>query len=324
MTTSSKDVAARAGVSRSTVSQVLNGHEDRFSPETVARVKEAAEGLGYRPSTAARTLARGTSDIVITLVPNITFGPRLRDFLDVLSSGLEREGYVNLLRLATARDPIEDAVLGLRPYAVVSLAPLEESDRRRLQRHGALVVEHSRAAQEHLDTAIGQRQAEHLAACGYRTIAAAVAVDAREHRFASPRAGGVHEWSLRNGLHVLPTLYVDLTHEGPAGAVAQLPEVPLGIAAYNDEVALAVLGAAQQLGRSIPDDVGIIGVDNSPLARIATPAITSIDFDIEFSARSMLRAILDHDSRFQDADAAEVERRLRVVSGRSTPPPAQV
>ncbi|MEU6904179.1 substrate-binding domain-containing protein [Streptomyces coeruleorubidus] len=119
-------------------------------------------------------------------------------------------------------------------------------------------------------------------------------------------------------------LYVDLTQEGPAGAVAQLPGLPVGIAAYNDEVAPAVLGAAQQFGRSIPDDVGIIGVDNSPLARIATPTITSIDFDIEFSARSMLRVILDHKSGFQDSAAAEVERRLRVVSGRSTPPLTQV
>src|SRR3712207_4719518 len=86
--TSSPEVAARAGVSRSTVSQILNGHEDRFAPDTVDKVLSAARGLGYRPSLAGRTLARGTSDIVLTLVPGITIGPRLRELIDVITEDL--------------------------------------------------------------------------------------------------------------------------------------------------------------------------------------------------------------------------------------------
>jgi DNA-binding LacI/PurR family transcriptional regulator len=64
----SAQVASHAGVSRSTVSQIFNGHDHLFAEETVAKVRASALDLGYRPSVAGRTLVRGTSDIVITLV----------------------------------------------------------------------------------------------------------------------------------------------------------------------------------------------------------------------------------------------------------------
>ncbi|MDO3014660.1 hypothetical protein A5642_00615 [Mycolicibacterium mucogenicum] len=316
---SSRDVALRAGVSRSTVSQIMNGHEHRFTADTVARVREVAEGIGYRPSAAARTLARGTSDIVITLVPNITFGPRLREFIDVFSGELEREGYTHLLRLATSGEGFDDALLSLRPHAVVSLAPIDEVDRRRLERHGVLVVEQPAAVQERLDIAIGQRQARHLAARGYRAVAAAVPVDLREQRFSAPRAAGVHDWSLRNGVQLLPTLQIDLASGGAVKAVSSLPpDAVIGIAAYNDEVALAVLGAAQRLGRNVPAELGVIGADNSLIAQLTTPTITTIDFDLEFSARYMVQLIITGQDALEPSAAIEVTSRLRLIAGDST------
>ncbi|MFI8778126.1 LacI family DNA-binding transcriptional regulator [Brachybacterium paraconglomeratum] len=313
---SSKDVAEKAGVSRSTVSQVLNGHGHRFSSETASRVVQAAEGLGYRPSAAARTLARGSSAVVVTLVPAITFGPRLRDFIDVLTRGLARSGYVNLLRLATTSDALEDGILDLRPHAVVSLAPLSASDKERLERHGARVIEQSQALQEHLDVAIGRHQAEHLARRGYRAIAAALPVDARERPFAQPRAAGALDWALRHDIAVLPTVHVDLGNHHPLDAIAALPDIPVGVAAYNDNVALAILGAAHQAGRRIPDELGIIGVDNTEVASIAYPTLTTLDFDLDYSAQQMLRAI--DGAPLEPMAASQVEARLRVIDGEST------
>lgn len=316
MVASSKDVAVRAGVSRSTVSQVLNGHGHRFAAETVARVMEVAEGLGYRPSAAARTLARGTSAVVITLVPDITFGVRLRDFVDVLTRGLAQKGYVNLLRLATTAGELESTILDLRPFAVVSLAPLSAADRDRLERHGALVVEQSHALQEHLDIAIGQRQAAHLASRGYEAIATALPIDARERPFAHPRAAGANDWALRHDIPVLPAIHIRLGVEHPLEAIKNLPNIPVGIAAYNDNVALAILGAAHQVGRRIPDDLGIIGVDNTPIASIAVPTLTTLDFDLDYSAEQMLRVITGEE--YEASAVTEVEARLRVVDGLST------
>lgn len=277
---------------------------------------QVAERLGYRPSAAARTLARGTSAVVITLVPPITFGPRLRDFVDVLTRGLAQKGYVNLLRLATSAGELEDSILDLRPYAVVSLAPLSAADRGRLERHGARVVEQSHAVQEHLDITIGRQQAEHLAARGYQAIAAALPFDARESTFAQPRAAGAHDWALRNNITVLPPIQVQLGKEHPVEAIANLPDIPVGIAAYNDNVALAVLGAAHQAERRIPDELGIVGVDNSEVASIAFPTLTTLDFDLDYSAEQMLRAISGEP--LEPTAAAQVEARMRIVEGAST------
>ena len=78
MTVTSADVARHAGLSRATVSQVLNGHAHRFADETAERVLRAAKELGYEPSAAGRMLRTGSSDFVIALVPNTTFGGTCR------------------------------------------------------------------------------------------------------------------------------------------------------------------------------------------------------------------------------------------------------
>lgn len=315
---SSRDVATRAGVSRSTVSQVLNGHEHLFANHTVSRVQEAAEALGYRPSSAARTLARGTSDVIITLLPNITFGPRLRELVDALTAGLKTHGFTNLLRLSTASNAIDDAILGLRPHAVISLGPLPRPDLERLRRHGVLVVEQTNAVQERIDIAIGRRQAEHLASRGYKAIVVALPTDLREYRFAPPRAAGVHEWCLRKGLQILPTMHIDLEQAGAVQSVQNLPDVQVGVAAYNDEVALSVLSASHLVGRPIPSKIGIIGVDNSRIARICAPTLTTIDFDLEYSAEQLLDLIVRGEEQMKPDDVREVEERLTVLQGGST------
>ena len=113
--TNSADVAGRAGVSRSTVSQILNGHGHRFRPDMVDRVQSVARELGYRPSIAGRALARGTSDIVITLLPNISLGPRLRELIDRVTDELAQAGRTNLIRLSSGAAQIDEAVVALRP-----------------------------------------------------------------------------------------------------------------------------------------------------------------------------------------------------------------
>src|SRR5690242_14872058 len=85
------DVARAAGVSRSTVSQVLNG-DLRFPAETRAKVVAAAQMLSYRPSRAGRALVTGSSDIVVMLVPNATFGPHLQDSIDRITDASTPSG----------------------------------------------------------------------------------------------------------------------------------------------------------------------------------------------------------------------------------------
>lgn len=317
--TSSSDVAQRAGVSRSTVSQIFNGHEHRFSADTVERVRQVAQGMGYRPSLAGRTLVRGTSDIVLTLVPNITFGPRLRELIDVVTNDLAKAGLVNLLRIAEGHEAVHDAVLGLRPFGVISLAPLPPEQKERLEAQGIPIVEQTAQSQKSIDEAIGRLQAKHLASAGYDTIVVAAPTDPRERTIAPPRTAGVRAWCKENQVNFLPPLAVEMAPGGPAAAISQLPRKRIGIAAYNDDVALAILLALQHAGWSVPSEVGIIGVDNTPIAQLSIPTLTTVDFDLVYSAHEIVRTVLNKKADQSLSDMVdEVEERLTVVPGGST------
>ena len=89
----SADVARESGVSRTTVSYVLNGKVGVAIPEaTRQRVRDAAERLGYTPSAAARALRSGKSDLVLCVLPNWTIGPVIDTLLDHLTSELADRG----------------------------------------------------------------------------------------------------------------------------------------------------------------------------------------------------------------------------------------
>ncbi|WP_106400460.1 LacI family DNA-binding transcriptional regulator [Actinocorallia populi] len=316
---SSADVAARAGVSRSTVSQIMNGHGHRFKPEMVEHVRQVAQELGYRPSVAGRTLARGTSDIVITLIPNITFGPRLRELIDRITAELAQAGKTNLLRLASSDDTLEDAILGLRPVGVWSVAPLSPEQRARLATNNVPVIEQSRELQVAIDAEIGALQAAHLAETGYTGVAVAMPVDQREQPFATARERGVVEWCAKNGVDALPTLHLNM-ERGTASETAFLPPHGgrTGFAAYNDEAALAVLGAARRAGKRVPEDIGVIGVDNSTVAHVSEPSLTTIDIDVEYSAHEIVKALLLGPQSMPEQPLDIVKKQITVVPGEST------
>lgn len=317
--TSSADVAVRAGVSRSTVSQILNGRGHLFTEETVARVKETAQAMGYRPSLAGRTLVRGKSDIVITLIPDITFGPAVREFVDLLTDGLAKAGLTNLLRLSSSEDSLQDAVLGLRPHSIVTMAQLRPEDAARLKEQGIPVIGQSQDFQRFADAAIGRLQAEHLQLQGYTRIAAVRARSKREQFSAPHREEGVSEYAGTHGLEILPTVEVGLTSDEALRAVRGLPAGRIGLACYNDEVALAMLGAALREGVRVPTEIGIVGVDNSVIARASTPTITSVSIDLELNVRELINHILSGQELEILADARnDFVSGFRVVSRETT------
>ena len=304
---SSADVASHAGVSRSTVSQILNGHEERFVADTVARVRESASTLGYRPSTAGRTLRRGTSDIVITLVPDMAFSRYFRDLVGELTRRLAGYGYTNLLRLASSGALLEDAVLSLRPFCVVAVAPLPAEQRSRLTRHRVKLIEPTADSVTATNVAIGRLQAEHLAKVGYRSLVSAL-----------PRAEAARAWAGEHGMGVLPTLSVPFGSPAVVEAVRALPS-GVGVAAYNDDVALAVLGAAIRAGRQVPDDLGVMGADHSHFTTISMPSLTTVFLDVTGMADEMLRAILAGSPASPLPDAGHVAALgFSVVPGEST------
>lgn len=317
--TSSADVAVSAGVSRSTVSQILNGHEHLFSDETVAKVRRTAQTMGYRPSLAGRTLARGKSDIVITLIPDINFGPPVREFMDLLTEGLAKAGFTNLLRLSSSEHSLQDAIMGLRPQAVVALSQLSTEEKIRLKELGIRVIGETQDVQTASDRALGGLQAEYLRSQGYNRIAAVRPRAKREQLNAPHREAGIVHYGRLHDMEVLPTLEIGLSSVEALSAVESLPPGRVGLACYNDEVALAMLGAAQRLGLGIPSDVGIIGVDNSVVARAFTPTITTINIDLRLNVRELIsRIVAGQDLPVPEESMGDYLQGFEVVPGGTT------
>ena len=316
--TNSADVAAKAGVSRSTVSQILNGHGHRFKPDMVDLVEKVARDLGYRPSLAGRALARGTSDVVITLLPNISLGPRLRELIDRVTEELAEAGKTNLIRLSSGDAQIDEAVLALRPAGLWSVAPLTPEQHARLEELGVMAVDQPRQLQWQIDHEIGAIQARHLIGRGYPAVAAALPEDLREQPFALAREQGALDAAREAGIPTLPTLRLALERGSSSSTALLLPDTEVGVAAYNDDTALAVMAAAQRAGRDVPGEVGVIGVDNTVASGVCEPSLTTVDIDVRFSAHEIVRALLQGPESMP-ADAFEAVRSLvSIMDGGST------
>lgn len=286
----SADVARAAGVSRGAVSQILNGRGQRFAETTRQRVVDTAARLEYQPSLAGRALARGTSDVVVAVVPNTTFGGHLQDMLDVMTSELAQRGYTLVTRFSADDVGAFDRFLvTLQPAAVVSMAHLAPELVEVLQRRGVPMAASAAptSADQDYNAIIGALQAQHLIDRGHRRLAYVRLSDSRENVYGDARLAGFRTASSEAGLELPPVFDVTVDDRG-AGRVlreAGAPGVALGC--YNDDLALALIARAHESGWAVPGDVALIGTDNSLLARALTPRLTTISYDPRAFARGL-------------------------------------
>ncbi|MEE4424708.1 LacI family DNA-binding transcriptional regulator [Streptomyces bugieae] len=292
-------VARLAGVSRATVSYVLNGQaEGRVGARTQARVRAAAEELGYVPHAAARTLRAGRGSIVLLAAPADTvpaFGPLFTRFLAGFQTALHGLGYTGVLHGAPAASPMAAARAWaeLRPAAVLALhgPPLDAAAVDLLHRAGtAAVLTHGPSAPPGAHALLldqreaGLRAGAHLLAGGRRRIGVVRPADPGLADFAGARLAGVREAAAgRPGAEVRP-LDLEPTEESAARLAARWPGLGLdGVFAYNDEYAMLLMRALQDAGHTVgtgPDEIGVVGADDLLLARLLRPRLTSVRAEI--------------------------------------------
>ncbi|MFE7813343.1 LacI family DNA-binding transcriptional regulator [Streptomyces sp. NPDC057433] len=315
MVVKSQDVADRAGVSRSTVSQILNGRADHFTAETRARVHQAIADLGYEPSAAGRALAKGSSDIVIALIPDTTFGGNLQDIYSALTDELSRRGLTLVLRLATdTAASLERVLIGLKPRVVLSLTPLTDEDRRLLECRGVEAIDPGSSSSRDTNAEIGTLQARHLIDRGYRRLAFAHLHDARSDLFGGARERAFVAECRARGIDEPQVLALGINAEEAVAALDQLGEPGFAVGCYNDDVATALLHAASLRSWRAPEDLALIGMDHTPLSRLTTPPLTTMEYDTSSVTEETVQAILH---RLDAAKAGEgrTEVRFRVIEG---------
>src|SRR3954451_18865798 len=130
------DVARHVGLSRATVSYVLNNTPHQAIPEhTRRRVLAAAAELGYTPSAAARALVTGRSDVVLLLLPDWPIGPTVGALMEHLSAALAEHGLTFVAHPRSAR-PVSQVWAAITPAAVITFEELDPPDAARIEAAG--------------------------------------------------------------------------------------------------------------------------------------------------------------------------------------------
>ncbi|MEJ5945668.1 LacI family DNA-binding transcriptional regulator [Pseudokineococcus basanitobsidens] len=300
----SADVARASGVSRTTVSYVLNGRADAsISAATRERVHEAARRLGYAPSAAARSLRTGRSDLVLCVLPDWPIGPVVDALLEHLTEELADRGMALLVHHGRDRRPLAELWRAVDVRAVVGLAPFAAADEAAMRRAGIDVLTTAAGAEggpgptAGAQERTGRLQVRHLAAAGHRTVGYAATTDPRVSAFAEQRLAGARAACVDLGLPAPSVREVDLEAPAAAAAVrawrAEDPPVT-AVAAYNDDVALAVLAGARAEGLEVPGDVAVVGVDDVPAARLAAPPLTTVAQSVDAQVAHLVARLVAH------------------------------
>jgi DNA-binding LacI/PurR family transcriptional regulator len=299
----SSDVAREAGVSRATVSYVLNDVPHQTIPERTRQlVHEAARRLNYTPSAAARTLRRGRSDLVLFAVADWPIGHNVAYNIEHISRDLDKHGLTLVTRhLERSAGPLADLWSKISPVAVIGVEAFDEAEMAAMRAAGIQVVVAmlSDAPQPGILT-MSQRLwsrtlLEHLAATGHRRTGYAFPTDPRLSAFAEPRLDGVREACAELGLEE-PIVQVVAEDETSASRAIEAwragPSPVTAVCAYNDEVAFALLAGIRALGLVAPTDLAVVGMDDIPQARFAIPPLTTVAVDVAAIASYLAAAVV--------------------------------
>jgi DNA-binding LacI/PurR family transcriptional regulator len=300
----SHDVARAAGVSRATVSYVLNDvTRQRISVEVQQRVWKAVEELHYMPDQHARMLKTKESDIVLIVMVGATPGPVLAKVIDTLTLRVAAAGYTPLVDFTgtPSLTALSRACERIQPVAVVAPGPLL-SPRivKTLELNGTRCVlavgdgpGKSIARVRYSQESVGEAAAKYMLQQGHSRLLAVMPDDQRLVDIAAGRLDGVRRVFDKRRLRTISVpMDSDAARDPILVAVRKKPAVDAAFV-YNDEYALIVLQILRDAGISVPDDIAVMGCDNLNFAALTQPSLTSIDIgDLGGQIAEILLAML--------------------------------
>lgn len=313
-----KDVAARAGVSRSAVSRTFTAGAS-VSPKTRAKVEKAASELGYAPNALASSLTTGRTKLIGLIVNNF-HNPLILEVFDLFTRGLQDRGLRPLLvNLSGATDPAA-SVRMLRQYSVdgviVASSTLPASFAQAFRNAGIPVVHTfgraTPAPQVPVvgidNVACGRMAAETLIGCGYRRVAflggpqMATSTQDRLAGFEAALAG--HAQISASASHAS-----DYTFDAGRAEMQRLLAMAPPAEAYfcgDDLLAIGALSALTEAGHGVPGDVGLIGLNDMEMSRWQNIGLTTIHQPVDRIIEAAIDLVV---ATIEDADRP-VEVRL--------------
>jgi DNA-binding LacI/PurR family transcriptional regulator len=291
MRTTIEDVAREAGVSIATVSRYVNGHRDAIAPTTQARVQEAIERLSYRPDLAARSLKTGKTGLIGVILSNIAH-PYWSTVLAGVEEACQRAGYCAIVSSASDKYEIENRYLHLflnhrvdglllnpavaDPAMVAAWStlrcPVVALDRTLPGLPFDLVA---------MDNLFGARLAiEHLLALGHQRIGF-VSWEIQDLSNREERLRGYQDAMEAAGHRNddrLVRFARDGWQDGVLQAISLLEQTPRPTAIFSASALLnlQILVSIKQSGLRVPEDVSVVGYDESPWDPLLDPPLTTV------------------------------------------------
>jgi LacI family transcriptional regulator len=330
------DVAARAGVSKTTVSRVLNGRGE-LDQETAARVRRVIEHLGYVPSARAVGLARGRTCIVGMLVPSLTWpwmGEVLQGVVDVVESagyGLLlftcNQGEESIRQFASQVSAQSfDGLLVIEPEGTLDYIaelhrgglPVVLIDDRGHQRPFPSVATTNRSG--------GEAAARHLLELGRRRPLVITGIEA--FGCTQQRLAGFAETFAAAGLPLEPQLVVEGDFTFDLGRTVVKGRIEAGIEfdavfAHNDLSAGGAMKALREAGRKIPDDVAVVGFDDIPYAAHTEPPLTTVHQPMREMGEAAARMLMSYFEGVPLPDAPNVIPTTLITRASTVPAAAE-
>jgi DNA-binding LacI/PurR family transcriptional regulator len=306
-----RDVAAQAGVSVKTVSNVVNGYV-HVAPATRARVQAVIDETGYRPNMTARNLRSGRTGVIALAVPELD-NPYFAELTRFVVEAAEEHGWTVLVDQTDGLAERErEVATGFRHQLIdgliLSPAALDGDD---LDGRGAddlplvLIGEKLGAGpHDHVgidNVAAAQTATTHLLELGRRRVAAiGHQPDSSEHSgVAHLRRRGWEAAQVSAGLTADESLLAEVPSFTPghgAAAMARLLDhgpVPDAAFCFNDTLALGVLRCLADRGIRVPDDVAVIGLDDVVEGRFAVPRLSTVSPDKRGIARTAVEFLAE-------------------------------
>ncbi len=336
------DVARAAGVSKTAVSFAFNSPE-RLSPATASRIREVADGLGYRPHPVARMLTQrrtGTIGILTPQTLSVVFAnPFFAALSEGVAAGAEEAGY-GLLFISPVNGSLARAVgrATVDGFVAIGLSDGHPEIEQIRRAHLPIVLVDSTAFPEHdavdVDDEGGARvAAQHLLSLGHQAFLIIgvepppPGLDGDSGGVVGRRLAGYRAAFEAAGL----TLTDECTVMGPAtvdGGDACFTRAwedglrPTAVLAMSDVMAIGAISAAGRLGLAVPADLSVVGFDDIELARHVQPPLTTVHQPVrrkgEEACRMLLAAI--EGRRPAAPEHRRLETRL-IVRGSSGPAP---
>jgi DNA-binding LacI/PurR family transcriptional regulator len=315
-----KDVARHAGVSTTTVSVFVSGRESVCSPETAARIRAAVEALNYTPSSliaGAQTKITRTIGACIPspLDPVVRYGSL---FFERLWRGItaeaDKEDYALLHYPASVREGervepfLDGRVDGVLFHAHDVTRPARAAAAGMpvvlLERAGELPEGCGAVSADEANTievalhylwGRGHRRIAHVAGPvsgpgGF--VSPECADNVAERRLAAFKAWMMERDAFRPELVMLAGSWSGTRAESIVTELRQLPEPPTAIFCANDALAVAVMAAVQAQGWRVPEEVSVMGIDDSAVARECEPGLTSVSVHLEAVGREAISCLL--------------------------------